>query len=170
MHDLHLLQFTCQWCHYWVQHRLPALHNNMRARGGRQLERGGQGWQMSRIRHRTKGAAQKGRSSLCVCECLEKEIRNPRGSAQKKRVFLQCQIWNQREGKKHRGKAPLIHRAVDAGEDRTTGWQHREIKQEDYYSLGSLTRLVSTVTTWEQWWALWPCKPSRGDHPEVRQH
>lgn len=49
--------------------------------------------------------------------------------------------------------------------------QDREINRKDCYFSGvCLTRLVSTATPWVQWWALWPCRPSRGDRPEVRQH
>lgn len=112
-----------------------------------------------------------GAACACVCVCLETGIRNSRESAQRGEASPRCQIWTQWKdltGAKKK-KNPVRYRAVEGGSDGTTGWQNREVNRGTITLWVVLVGLVSTVTTWVQWWALWPCKPNRGDHLEVRR-
>lgn len=103
-------------------------------------------------------------------EQLVRVLEKKSESTQRRRVVPQWQIWDQigETTSSSRYRTELIQNYRTQIQTRRQANKIENIFFEDYYSLICLTRLVSTVITWVQWWALWPCKPSRGDHPEVR--
>lgn len=105
----------------------------------------------------------------CVCVSLETGIRNSRESAQRGEASPRDRSGPSERTWQGQKKNPVRYRAVEGGSDGTTGWQNREVNRGTITLWVVLAGLASTVTTWVQWWALWPCKPNSGDHLEVRR-
>lgn len=107
----------------------------------------------------------------CVCVCLWRQGSEIQESQLKeeKRPPGDRSGPSERTWQGQKKKNPVRYRAVEGGSDGTTGWQNREVNRGTITLWVVLAVLVSTVTTWVQWWALWPCKPNRGDHLEVRR-
>lgn len=148
-------------------------HKGMRRQGARKSGGGVKAdrwveWGTEQREWRKEAGAACAFECVCVClwrqgseiqESLLKEEKRPPGA----RSGPSERTW---QGQK---KNPVRYRAVEGGSDGTTGWQNREVNRGTITLWVVLAGLVSTVTTWVQWWALWPCKPNRGDHLEVRR-
>lgn len=107
----------------------------------------------------------------CVCVCVfgDRDQKFKRVSSKRRSVPLVTDLDPVKGLDRGKKKNPVRYRAVEGGSDGTTGWQNREVNRGTITLWVVLAVLVSTVTTWVQWWALWPCKPNRGDHLEVRR-
>ncbi len=147
MNVLHLLPFACQWCYYWALHRLPSVHNNMRAWGGR--EREGKAdrwveWGTERREWRRKAGA------ACVCVWRKRsEIQENQLKEESRPSVTDLEPVR----RNNRGKAPLRYRAVGGDQDRTTeSWNK-----------------YRTVTLWVVWPGWFPrrqhgCSGGHFDH------
>lgn len=113
----------------------------------------GKGWQMSRVRHRTEGVAQKGRSSSCVCVGRKRsEIQENQLKEESRPSVTDLKPVR----RQNRGKAPLRYRAAEADKDKTTGQQNREIN----------SGLFTLWLVWPGWFPRWQhgCSGGHFDH------